>query len=189
MWSTETSINKPNQPNSPLFPMKRLLIPATLLALTAVSCKTTEANYRNAYETAVEQRQQSTGLDSTIYGRVRRQAITSHLVAGTDTMPLKKEFIGYSENGGASRENVLRYNVVVGQFKQIFNARQMRQRLIDAGYIDAMIVHTREPLYYVLAGTSSTPEETRALWQRVISDKSIVLKDPLPFILTPAHFR
>ncbi len=166
-----------------------LLLAVIVLALSFAACKTTEANYRAAYDSAKRQQQESTGLDSTIYGRIRNQAATSKLVVGTDSLPLKREYVGYTEDGGSSRENLLRYNVVVGQFKQVFNARQMRQRLIDGGYAGAMIVNTREPLYYVVALSVSTPEEALAAWQRVTSDPSIVLRSPLPFILQPARYR
>lgn len=171
--------------------MRRLhfLLAVIALLLTLGACKTTEANYRSAYDSAKRQQQESTGLDSTIYGRIRSQASTSKLVVGTDSMPLKHEYVGYTPDGGSSRENLLRYNIVVGQFKQVFNARQMRERLIASGYDGAMIVNTREPLYYVVALTVSTPEEALAAWQRVTSDKSIVLRSPLPFILQPARYR
>lgn len=160
-----------------------------IIAIAVTSCKTTEANYRQAYEVAAEQRREATGLDSTIYGRVRKSAVNSYLIVGTDSLPMRKEYIGYTDGGGSSRENVKRYNVVVGQFRQVFNAKQMRQRLIDGGYDSAMIVHTREPLYYVVSATASTPEETLEAWKKVTTDKNIVLKSPLPFILSPAHFR
>ena len=87
----------------------------------------------------------------------------------------------------ASRETVKRYNIVVGQFKQVFNARQMRERLMAGGYPDAFIIHTREPLYYVVTQTVATPEEALAAYERVKADRNIVLRDPLPFVLRPAH--
>lgn len=152
------------------------------------ACKTSEANYRAAYENAKRQQQESTGLDSTIYGRIRNSAARSMLVVGSDSLPLQREFVGYTTDGGSSREAVKRYNIVVGQFKQIFNARQMRQRLIDGGYDSAMIVNTREPLYYVIALSVSTPGEALNAWKRVSSDPAIVLRHPLPFILQPARY-
>ncbi|MCM1163695.1 MAG: SPOR domain-containing protein [Muribaculaceae bacterium] len=167
--------------------MKRtpLLLLAGVLALSA--CKTTEANYKAAYEAAVAQQRDVAELDSTIYGAVRKQAGMSVLKVGADSLPLRTEYIGYTENGGASRSSIHRYNVVVGQFKQVFNARQMRERLMANGYPDAVIVHTREPLYYVVTATVSTPEEALEQYNRVKADRSIVLKAPLPFILRPAH--
>lgn len=158
---------------------------AGLVALTG--CKTSEANYRQAYETAVTQRQDAAGLDSTIYSRIRNSAKTSSLVVDGDSLPVRTEYIGVTEGEGIARTDLRRYNVVVGQFKQIFNARQMRSRLIDNGYEGAFIVHTREPLYYVVTATSDTPADIYEAWKRVSGDKGIVLRAPLPFILCPAH--
>lgn len=162
---------------------------ALLAAVGATSCKTTEENYRKAYETAVAQRQEATGIDSTIYGRIRNSANTSTLLVGGEELPMRSEYIGYDADGGSSRDNVKKYNIVAGQFRQIFNAKQMRQRLMDAGYDSAMVVHTREPLYYVITQSITTPQEALKAWRKVNSDKGIVLKSPLPFILMPAHFR
>lgn len=157
------------------------------LALTVASCKTTEENYRKAYETAVGAERGKSAVDSTIYARIRNNARMSDLVVGGDSLPLRTEQIGYTENGGASRETLKRYSIVVGQFKQIFNARQMRTRLQEGGYPDAFILHTAEPLYYVCTATCATAEEAAAEMKRVRDDKAIVLRDPLPFILRPAH--
>ncbi len=164
-------------------------LPLSLMALAmmAVGCKTTESNYRQAYETAVAKNRDSSGVDSTIYAKIRNSARTSDLVVTGDTMPMRTEYIGYTEDGGASRETIGRYNVVVGQFKQVFNARQMRARLQSSGYDSAFIIHTREPLYYVCTQACATPEEAEKAFIRVKDDKSIVLRDPLPFILRPAH--
>lgn len=165
-------------------------LPLILLGLlAATACKTTQENYQKAYEAAVAQREdnQRIGIDSTIYGRIRNQARMSILTVGTDSLPLRTETIGYTDGGGASRETLRRYNVVVGQFKQVFNARQMRERLIAGGYDGAVIVHTREPLYYVVAGSVQSGPEAAALMQRVKDDKSLVLRAPLPFILRPSH--
>ncbi len=69
------------------------------------------------------------------------------LSVGQDTLPIRTEAIGYTDGGGASRETVRKYNIVVGQFKQVFNARQMRERLMAGGYPDAFIVpHPRAAL-------------------------------------------
>ncbi|MDE6415474.1 MAG: SPOR domain-containing protein [Duncaniella sp.] len=165
-----------------------VFILALLAALGFVSCKTNENNYRAAYQAAIEHREEASGVDSTIYARIRNQAQETLLAVGNDTLPVRTEYIGYAEGGGASREKVQRYNVVVGQFKQIFNANAMRQRLIASGYPDAMIVNTREPLYYVVATTCSTAAEAAELFNKIKADKNLVLRSPLPFVLQPAHF-
>ncbi len=158
------------------------------VSLGIVSCKTNESNYRAAYEAAIEHRENASGVDSTIYAKIRNQAQETMLAVGNDTLPIRTEYIGYTDDGGASREKVLRYNIVVGQFKQIFNANAMRKRLMEAGYTDAMIVHTREPLYYVVAATCTTAAEAAELYKAVKSDQNLVLRAPLPFVLQPAHY-
>lgn len=169
--------------------MKRLPYIIMLAVFILAGCKTNENNYRQAYEAAVAQRSEESGVDSTIYTRMRNSARTSDLVVGNDSLPMRAEYIGYTEDGGATRETVKKYNVVVGQFKQVFNARQMRKRLITSGYDSTFIVHTREPLYYVVTATCSTPEEALSAFKKVKSDKNLVLRSPVPFILRPAHFR
>ena len=168
--------------------MKKIfLFVAVVAAMALGACKTTEANYKAAYEAAKIQQRQSADIDSTIYGKVRRQGTMMQLSVGQDTLHIRTEAIGYTDGGGASRETVRKYNIVVGQFKQVFNARQMRERLMAGGYPDAFIVHTREPLYYVVTQTVDTPEEALAAYDKVKTDKNIVLRDPLPFVLRPAH--
>lgn len=170
-----------------LTPMRALPLAVLLLSAIATGCKTNEANYRQAYETAVENSRRNSAVDSTIYARIRNSAQTTALVVGADSLPMRTEYIGYTKDGGASRESVKRYNVVVGQFKQVFNARQMQARLQASGYDSTFIVNTREPLYYVCTATCSTADEAAAELKRVKDDKSIVLREPLPFILRPAH--
>lgn len=169
--------------------MRKISILAAFIVMIAVmtGCKTNENNYRAAYDAAVAQREESSGVDSTIYARIRNEARMNNLVVAGDTLPIRTEYIGYTDGGGSSRENVMRYNVVVGQFKQIFNAKAMRTRLLEQGYPDAMIVHTREPLYYVVTGTYSSAVEAAEALRKVNKDRNLVLKSPLPFILQPAH--
>lgn len=72
--------------------MKKSAITATLIAaltLGAVSCRTSEANYRAAYEKARAGRDDALPIDSTIYGKVRREMRTSVLVAGGDTVAVR----------------------------------------------------------------------------------------------------
>ncbi|MDE5751098.1 MAG: hypothetical protein K2H88_00495 [Duncaniella sp.] len=170
---------------------KRILPLSAMAFLCACSlftgCKTTEANYRQAYEAAVTHREESTGLDSTIYSRIRNSARTSCLVVGADSLPVRTEYIGITKDGGLEKNDLRRYSVVVGQFKQIFNARQMRERLVGSGYTGTFIVQTREPLYYVAVATSDTPADILAEWKRVTTDDGLVLRAPLPFVLVPAH--
>lgn len=156
-----------------------LLVSAILPA--AWSCKTSEANYRAAYELA--RSKNDIGVDSTVYTQIRREARPQTVVVGGDTIAMKSEYVRLTENEGGSRESFLTYNVVIAQFKQLFNARSVRSRAVEAGYKDAFIVQTREPLYYVVAVSCATPAEAKAALAGVESRKPVVMRDPCPFIL------
>ena len=123
--------------------MAFLLLSLMALAMMTVGCKTHRKQLPSGIRDGGCKNRDSSGVDSTIYAKIRNSARTSDLVVTGDTMPMRTEYIGYTEDGGASRETIGRYNVVVGQFKQVFNARQMRARLQSSGYDSAFIIHTR----------------------------------------------
>lgn len=169
--------------------MKKLLIMAAVaVLLTMGACKPNETQYKAAYEAAVAKRDsKGDPVENTIYNRYRQQARQTYIPLNGDTLAVQTEFIGYTKDGGATREGTQRYNVVVGSFKQVFNARAMRERLAGLGYENPFILHTREPLYYVVAATCSTAQEALDELKRVKADTSLVLRAPLPFVLQPAH--
>ena len=168
--------------------MKKILLLIAAIAATGLySCKTTEANYRAAYETAAAKRANDTALDSATMGKLERTDLPRDLKVNGITLPVRTLAIGYDEEGGSLRDNVKRYNVVVGQFRQLFNAKEMRKRLLSEGYEGAMVIHDRQPMYYVVAATTDSPEEAQAQLEKVRTDSRISLKAPLPWILRPAH--
>ena len=120
-------------------------------------------------------------------GKLERADLPRDLKVNGITLPVRTLAIGYDAEGGSSRENVKRYNVVVGQFRQLFNAKEMRKRLLSEGYEGAMVIHDRQPMYYVVAATTDSPEEAQAALEKVRTDSRISLKAPLPWILRPAH--
>lgn len=160
---------------------------AAALLMAATGCKTTEANYRAAYEMAKEKSMDKSPVDGTIYEQMRREAIDSRLIVGGDSIPTVTAQVtvvpGYS-----TPDTVKPYSVVVNQFKQIFNAKSQVERLRAAGYPDALLVKTAEPLYYVVAAGAATPEEIAVAFKKVIDDKSIVKKTPFPWVLRPAIY-
>lgn len=164
------------------------VLTAAVIAITSVTaCKPSEQHYRTAYESAVAKRDAG-NIDQTIYNRFREMARTNAIALGNgDTLAVQTEFIGYPENGGASRETTQRYNIVVGQFKQIFNAREMRKRLMTIGYENPFILQTREPIYYVVTATCPTATEALQQLRRVEADTAMCLRAPMPFVLQPAH--
>lgn len=171
--------------------MKKSLFLAVLLAAVAAGgCKTSEANYRAAYERAVANRDSRTALDSTIYGSQRHSLDTRVLTLGDSTFDVRTQRVSVTEDGGGLREYLKPYNVVVGQFKQLFNAQSMRNRLAYSGYPRAFIVQTAEPYYYIVLSSHDTDTEAaHAISElRAVSDFPVVMRSPLPYILfTPVR--
>ena len=159
-----------------------------LLAVMA-SCKTTEKNYRAAYEKALEKTEETSVVDGTIYDKMRREAINSSMVDSQsgDTIPMITMTVSCVK-GVSVPDSVGRYSVAVAQFKQVFNAKSMMRRLRARGYTTATVVQTAEPLYYVLAATCATPAEAAEAYRRIVADKAVATKTPYPCVFTPARY-
>lgn len=166
----------------PLFYSALILAAAALMGLS--SCKTSEENYRQAYEKAIEGRNAENALDSTIYGKARReiQRATAKASDGSD-IEVRRQLVKVTKDGGGIRENLHRYCVVVGQFKQHFNASSLRNRLVDAGYPGAFLVETSEPYYYVVLGSYDTISPAISSLEEFKGKNVIAMRSPLPFIL------
>ncbi|MDE5685779.1 MAG: hypothetical protein K2I26_04390 [Paramuribaculum sp.] len=167
--------------------MKKLpILFCLILLLGFAACKTTEANYKAAYDAAREK--QLTG-DSLIDFGLTDQQRPKNMVFGADTLPVRTEYIGYTKGGGADSDKsvVKRFCVVVGRFKQVFNAKSMRERLMSSGYGNALVLHNNMKEYYVIANTSDNPHTASLMLDSVRADGSLVLKAPYPYILQPGH--
>ncbi len=165
--------------------MKKLFYLSAIAAAFAVclgSCKTTEANYRAAYERAVSR--QNEGIDSaTVEAIAREEAPRTLTVAQGVAFPLVSKFVRVVDGGGGTRESLKKYSVVVAVFRQLFNASSMRGRLVDTGrYPSAFVVQAGEE-YYVIAASADEPEQALSIYQSVKADKSLVMKSPLPWVL------
>lgn len=165
--------------------MRKIFIPLALLALLG-ACKTSEQNYRAAYEKAIAGRDSAEALENTIYGRERRQVGFDYVaLPGGDTVAVKRQLVRIAEGGGGIRENLRRYCVVVGQFKQRFNAISLRERLAieEATVPGAFVVETAEPYYYVVGSSFTTIEEAARALRAYEANPPVPFRAPLPFIL------
>lgn len=157
----------------------------------AYSCKTTEANYRAAYEKAIAGRDSSEALENTIYGRERRQVGFEYVAVGGDTVAVRRQLVKVTDGGGAIPENLKRYCVVIGQFKQRFNAVSMRDRLaVSEGTLpEAFVVETGEPYYYVIGGSYATIGEAAERLKSFRTNPPVPFREPLPYILEASAAR
>ena len=160
--------------------MKQLSLFIILVALLA-SCKTSEANYRAAYEKTKAASEEA--QEETIYNAHRRNLSQHAVIAGGDTIAVVTERVSAAVRDGETQPEIKAYNVVAGRFKQKFNAFSLRDRLDDAGYSEAMVVQTAEPYYYIVVATFDSPRDAKSAMERLKADAPVAMSDPLPFIL------
>lgn len=142
--------------------MNKYMVPIVVVfCLVMISaCHSNENNYRQAYELA--QQNQMGDIEPTIYNKIREEAKPSIMIIGNDSVRTRTEALSVVGDAGYSVRPLQRYNVVVGQYKMLFNAKSHRQRLLDLGY-DAFLLQTGEPLYYVAIGSADEIEDAISL--------------------------
>lgn len=152
---------------------------ATITAASLVACKTTEENYRSAYETA--KAKQTEGLTSDEIEGMKREEAMPKTVYNGDSIPLRGMYVKYVEGGVDNK--ALRYNVIVASFRQKFNARSLMTRLRDNGYPHAVLLSDKDERYYI--GTLTTASlDTAVTALHALSESSPVnLRAPYPYIL------
>ena len=168
--------------------MNRSIIVAGLCAvlLAAGGCKTNEKNYRTAYEKTVNSTNDYnvTDFDRTIYGRHRRNVHDSEAEAPSGRkVTTRVAAVSVTKDGGGIKEWLKRYSVCVGEFKQLFNANSLRQRLVENGYPRTFLVQNAEPYYYIVIDSSDNLDAMIDLSRKIAADSPVTLKDGFPFIL------
>lgn len=160
----------------------KILILTAVAAAVFTACRTTEANYRQAYERTVAARAEQDSLDNTIYGHERRKMGETKVRTSAGETTVKTQFVRVADGCGLN-ENLHRYNAVVGQFKQIFNAKSMRERLIDAGFPATIVVETAEPYYYIAIGSFNTVDEAAEALDKYRTSGCAIGNAKEPFVL------
>lgn len=142
-----------------------------------VSCKTTEKNYKNAYDIAVQKNKE--GIDDDTYNKIKNESKAPVTVIGNDSVRLKTEFIKITDG---NPDELKKYSIVVGQFKQVFNARSFRDRLKSNKY-PAYVVENREATYYVIAHGFDTETEAAGYLKNIHQNIPFRLPVEEPWIL------
>ena len=159
--------------------MKRMIRTISLIAgallLAMTSCKTTEENYKAAYDIAVQRNQM--GVDRNLSAFIEREKhLAEFSVIEGDTVRIITEKVSMVDFDASAMKN---YGVVVGEFKQIFNARSYRDR-INLAENDtenpAYVVMNPEKKYYVIYKGFDTKEAATAF-----------IKNYDNFKITPPH--
>lgn len=162
--------------------MKKILL--TLMAVVALtslhSCKTTEANYRAAYEIAREK--QLDGGDSLVTEGLKNELLPRTLVVGGVSLPVRTETVIVTSGRGVDVSELKVYNVVAASFKQLFNAGSFCDRLRAEGF-NAFLVENRDKTYYVVALSTREPQEAADGLEKLRGSDAVVCRKPFPYVL------
>jgi hypothetical protein len=166
--------------------MKRLVyatLLATVFALTFSACKTSEENYRKAYEIA--KAKQYEGLTEEEITAMEQEAIVPKSYYKGDSIPYRPMYVKWDDGGVDS--TALKYNVVVADFTQLFNARSVMSRLQKAGYRNAVVMHDKDNRYYVGAVTTASLDSAVVAFHALEKKSPLPLKTGYPYILAKAR--
>lgn len=153
---------------------------ATLLAM-ATGCKTTEANYRAAYEKTVAK--QNEGYDPSELKEIKREEAMPKTIYQGDSIPLKGMYVRAVEETGKPAATALKYNVVTGMFSQRFNAASALKRIRENGYPDAILLTTGDKKFIVDAYTTQSLDSAVTVYRQISEKPPYPLSSPFPYIL------
>lgn len=155
--------------------MKRITFIAVvaIAILNVVSCKPNQELTKSAYEKAMEAavNKPTITADTPTDGAITeiQPMVTQSTVARE-----RNESVKVLENGTISH-----YSIVVGSFKQLTNAKSLRNRLIDDGYTKAVVAQNAQGMYRVIACSFDTREEANIARTEITKRyPTSVIKDP-----------
>lgn len=132
------------------------------LTLGAAGCRTTEANYRAAYDVAkAKASNPDNEQDPEVKARLeqQRKRRTTVYIVGRDTIDAEAMFLSRVDTVG----RVPRFSVAVHGFEQQFNALAMMKRLKANGFPEAYVCKTAAPVFYVMTAGSDSINDIPAM--------------------------
>ena len=163
--------------------MKKTLyyISVMLMAVvTLTACHSSEQNYREAYEKAMERRQ--TGIGAETYAKIEAERQKFTTVINGDSVRLL--FVN-ADVAIDSTDTAMPYNVVVASFSQRINAKSYRDRLREeCGLTGSYVLYGGDDKqYFVIAQGFDDRESAGAFLHDINSKVCLKILEPLPWIL------
>ena len=174
--------------------MKRLLpvcLGAVALTLSLSGCKTTEANYKNAYETALRHQKDRQdagvleGIELKNTGALEPKPVEIDGV----TLPMVTAWVLTGDKAVAPIDSLGKFTVVVAQFKQVFNASQMKKRLSANPDYSPLLLKLSNGNYLVGVNTTDDPTVAMKQYEHVKADSAVFLKPPFPFVFRAGQIK
>ena len=156
-----------------------LLLLAMMVALAA--CHSNEANYQAAYDKAREKKTEV--IDDEFAALIKAEKRRDLTVVNGDTVRLVSVYTNVTDG---KPSDALRYNVVVGEFKQLFNARTYRDRLHNEEGFPSVILYgavDRDKKYYVVVKSFQELDVAAAFLKTIHEHVKMKILEPEPWIL------
>ncbi len=137
--------------------MKKILIACASLALlmSMTSCGTTKkSEYRRAYEAA---KQRELAQRESSYKPIYKAPDSAKEVK-TEAVVTKERISAYE---GENRNNLRRFSVVIGSFRNPTNAKSLKERMVKKGY-NAVLAKNEMDMLRVIISSFDTKEEAAA---------------------------
>lgn len=151
-----------------------------LVSGLVTGCHSSEKNYREAYEKAMERRQTGVGAETYAKIEAERQRYT-HVING-DSVRL----VYVNANVAIDSTDVAHdYNVIVASFTQRINAKSYRDRLREECGLKGSYVLFGGPekIYYVVAQGFDNSTDAAAMLHDIDQRVCLKILEPLPWIL------
>ena len=150
-----------------------------LLAVMATGCHSSEKNYREAYEKAIERRQSVYGAEA--YAEIEAERMRNTTVINGDSVRL----VYVDTNVALDSADVAKtYNVVVASFTQQINAKSYRDRLrSECGFPSYILYGGPEKLYFVVVQGFDNKEDAASLLRDIDTKVCLKVMERKPWIL------
>ncbi len=164
--------------------MKRLYHLSVLIALTLcmglTSCHSNEQNYKEAYDKAMAKYKDGVGEET--YNKIEAERVRyTHVINGDSV-----RMVRMSVNVALATTHIefQRYNVVVGEFKQQFNATTYRDRLKqEEGYPSYLLYGGTDKKYYVVIKGFDESDVAAAFIKDLDKKVKMPILTPIPWII------
>ena len=157
-----------------------IIVAFVLASVMMTSCHSSEQNYREAYEKAMERRQ--TGIGAETYAKIEaeRQRYT-HVINGDSV-----RMVYVNANVAIDSTDVAHdFNVIVATFTQRINAKSYRDRLREeCGLTGSYVLFGgKDRQYFVVAQGFDNSGDAAAMLRDLDKRVCIKILEPLPWIL------
>lgn len=151
---------------------------AALMSLAMVSCKTNEKNYRAAYEVAKAAK--DVAVDEATEQRIEAEKHGQNTAVNGDSVKIMNEHVVLVDADSLVSQ-MPPVGVAVGSFKQVFNARMFKKRLVAKDYKAYLLENKEKQFFVMIQGFATVAEAAEFIAKK---DKNIPFAIPLePFII------